>query len=433
MARDDALQSWLLSLSRQAGGQPLVLAFSGGLDSRFLLAALLRAGLGAQLRAVHVDHGLHPDSGAWAEHCRQVMVREGIDGAVERVRLLPGGNMEGRAREARYAALARHVPEGGKLVLAHHQDDQAETLLLRMLRGASVQGLSGMRGEQRVQGLWLWRPLLDRSRAWIEARALEWQLSWVEDPSNRDTGPDRNFLRQTVMPLLNERWPAGERLAAAARACEEASVLADELAALDARHAEQDDGLLVSALLALPAHRRANLVAWWLRRQGHQVPDRSWLARLHDEVLLAGEDREPRLALAGHVCCRYRDRLFLLPEAALTPLTGEQHWQPAERAHLALPTVSFHVTGAGADLVLRHPRRAITLRPARGGERILLDGMHRQVSELWRERGLPPWQRRRLPLLLVDDEVIAVPGIGVADDWQPDDDGESLGLRIEMH
>ena len=424
---------WLGELAAEAGQRPLVVAFSGGLDSTFLLASLLRAGLGDRVSAVHVDHGLQPDSARWADHCQGVMAALGVSGAVERLRLVPGSNLESRARQARYRALARHVPADGWLVLAHHRDDQAETLLLRLLRGASVRGLSGMRRHQQLDGLTLWRPLLDCSRDWIQARAEHWQLSWVEDPSNRESGPDRNFLRHQVLPALSQRWPAADRLAATAQACEEAATLADDLAGLDAQQALLGDQLSATALLGLSGPRRRNLLAWWLRRQGLQVPDRAWLARLHQQVLLAGEDREPRLGLAQHVCCRFRDRLFLLPESALEPLTGEHQWLPTPGQSLALASATLHARAAPAELMLRPPAQPLTVRAADGGERILLGGMHRQVSELWRERSVPPWQRRRLPLLLLGDEVVAAAAIGVADSWQPAAGETAVGLHIEVH
>lgn len=424
-------QAWLESLASIARARPLTLAFSGGLDSSFLLASLARAGLAPQLRVVHVDHGLQLASADWAEHCRQRMAELGVSGAVERVLLAPGANLEARARRARYAALARHVSPGGWLVLAHHRDDQAETVLLRMMRGASVHGLAAMRVHQQRDGLHLWRPMLGCSRQWIAETAKRWSLQWLEDPSNAEDGPDRNFLRQRVLPLLNQRWAAHERLASVAQSAEEAAALAADLASQDARRVRSGEGLSVSALLGLPDRRRNNLLAWWLRERGGQVAERAMLGRLCSEVLLAGEDREPRLVMGEQVWCRYRDQLFLLAARELEPLVDQAQWHPGEMPELFLGPVHLQVGSDAAQWRIRSPDQPFTVRAAAGGERLFRNGMHQQVSELWRQAGIPPWQRRRLPLMLLGDEVVAAANIGVADNWQPESAEAGLGIQIE--
>ncbi|HTL14699.1 MAG TPA: tRNA lysidine(34) synthetase TilS, partial [Thermomonas sp.] len=258
----------------RADGRPVLLGYSGGLDSGVLLHLLaadprIRA---SGLRALHVHHGLHPDADAWAAHCRAAC--EGLRVPLEVVRVRvdrdAGLGPEGAAREARHGAFAAALGEGEVLALAHHRDDQAETLLLRALRGAGVDGLAAMRRERAFARGLLWRPLLDAPRAALLAYARAHGLRWIEDPGNAGTDPDRNFLRHAVFPLLRDRWPhAADALARSAALCAEA---ADLLAAGDAAALEAvrrgADTLDVPGLLALPAPRRARVLRRWVAELG---------------------------------------------------------------------------------------------------------------------------------------------------------------------
>jgi tRNA(Ile)-lysidine synthase len=221
-------------LARRAPPGPLWLAYSGGLDSTVLLHLLVAAGLGERLGVVHVDHRLHADSPRWAEHCVRQARALGLACRVEAVTVAGGEGMEANARAARYQALSRHAV-GGTLITAHHRDDQAETLLLRLLRGAGPAGLAAIAEHGRWGDTPLWRPLLAVPRAELRARAERHGWCWIEDPSNGDTALRRNYLRQEILPQLTARWPAAaETLARAAQHQSEAAALLAERAREDA-------------------------------------------------------------------------------------------------------------------------------------------------------------------------------------------------------
>ena len=286
-----------LRLAADAG---LKIAYSGGLDSHVLLHALvaLRATHPLRLVAVHIDHGLAAQSGAWSQHCSAVCQALEVAFVLESVQV-QGGSGEGTeaaARRARYAALARHVGPGEVLLTAHHQDDQAETLLLQLLRGAGVQGLAGMREAMGFAAGRHLRPLLGFSRAALRHYADSAGLQWIEDPSNADVGYRRNLLRHDVLPLLTQQWPqAAALLARAAQHAGEAALLLDELAAADLDRCRWRDTatvLSVSALQALSPARQRNVLRYWLRVRGFLAP-----STLHLETLVGQLHATPR---TGH-------------------------------------------------------------------------------------------------------------------------------------
>ncbi|HEV2320748.1 MAG TPA: tRNA lysidine(34) synthetase TilS, partial [Gammaproteobacteria bacterium] len=228
-------------------------ALSGGLDSMVLLTALAveRGGLPGELRALHVHHGLHPKADEWQRHCEVACASLGIPLEIRRVEVHPatGESLEAVARERRYAAFREVVGADDLLLLAQHADDQLETFLLQALRGAGVRGLAAMPESASFSGLKLARPLLAYGRAELEAWARQQGLSWVEDPSNADTGFDRNYLRHEVLPRLKQRWPAAaETVSRSARLAAEADGLLKELAAEDTARFRASETLPLKAL-----------------------------------------------------------------------------------------------------------------------------------------------------------------------------------------
>lgn len=403
-------------LARRAPAGPLWLAFSGGLDSTVLLHLLVRAGLGARLGVLHVDHGLHPDSAAWAGHCRAVAAGLSLPFISQRVSVERDEGLEAAARHARYQALAAHAGRD-TLITAHHRDDQAETVLLRLLRGAGVEGLAAIREHGDWRGTPLWRPLLALTRGDLAALAEQRDWRWLDDPSNADQSLDRNYLRGTVLPALTARWSAAtEALARAADNQAEAAGLLAERAAEDAAVLGAARLDLPLALNALSPARRRNLLRWWLARAGAGAPSRALLMQI-EGLLAAPADRAARVEWRGWQLRRFAGRLHLLEQARLVPLTGERVWPPGEMP-VALGTWRL-VPGPGSPAVWR-PSDAGPLRlvPAAGGERLHRNGCHQRVSELWRAAGVPPWQRKQWPLVYEGDTLCCVPGIGVADAWR---------------
>jgi len=385
-------------------GARVWLAYSGGCDSSALLHRLHALGMPG-LRAVHVHHGLQAAADAWASHCRAFCRQLGIP--LKRLRVSvardhPAGP-EAAAREARYAALRSLMRPGDCLVTAHHQDDQAETLLLRLLRGTGVAGAAAMRPVAEFAPGLLWRPLLETPRERLRAYAVTHGLDWVEDPQNSDPAYSRSWLRSELMPRLRQRWPqAGDSLARFARHAGETAGLLEALADLDLAAMPAGPALSVSALLSLSAPRRHNLLRRWLALQAGETPAADWLSRCDRELLGARPDGAPCLALAAWELRRYRDRLYLM--RALLPPPGELELAWPRGRVLALPA------DCGRLVAARTPAMPLTVRWPRGGERLRAapGAPSRSLKNLFQALGVPVWVRERTPLVWRDGQLLAV-------------------------
>ncbi len=415
------------------------LAYSGGRDSHVLLhaTAALRRQLPGELRAIHVDHGLSPDAPRWAAHCRMVCKGLDVPLRIRRVDARPrrGESPEAAARRARYEAIADLMAPGDCLLTAHHQDDQAETLLLQLLRGSGPHGLAAMPEKAPLAGGWHLRPLLDFNRAALAAYAEQQGLQWVEDESNFDTGIRRNYLRHQVFPLLATLWPAASAtLARSAAHCAEAATLLDALAAEDLARAAtaEPHRLSIPALRALDGPRRRNLLRYWLRGLKLPLPRTAHLQRIEKDLLEAAPDRMPVLRWEGVELRRYRDGLHALRPRAPCDQTQVLHWEPPQT--LALPgnnglLTARAVTGCGLAQASCRARR-VSVRIRQGGERCLMaDGHHQSLKKLLQARGIPPWERECLPLIYIGNELAAVAGLWESPAWQAGP-GEP-GWRIE--
>lgn len=417
----------LLPLPPLARGARVWLAYSGGLDSTALLHAL--ASLSLPLRAVHVHHGLQHAADDWARRCRAQCRALHVPLRVLRVNIAvnDAAGPEAASRAARYAALRAVLRPGDVLVTAHHQDDQAETLLLRLLRGSGVAGLAAMRELTPFAPGQLWRPLLHTPRATIRAYAAAQGLAWIDDPHNADPRYARSWLRAEILPRLAQRWPqAAESLARAAQHAREATELLDTLAADDLRAQGEthDAALSVSQLLALPAARRNNLLRYWLAQQGREPPSTQQLARLVREVLRARADTQPLLRIGDYELRRYRDRLYAMARLPPPPKI-ELAWNAA--GTLSLPP------GCGALMssARRGLPQALTVRFPHGGERLRPAGdTHtRALKQLFQSGGVPPWQRARMPLIYRGDQLLSVADRWLDTDWAAELKRRRLNLR----
>lgn len=399
---------------------PLVVGFSGGLDSTVLLHALARGAHRAEttLRAVHVHHGLHPDADDWARHCQQACQAVGVPLQVIRVQVQARGQgPEGAAREARLDALAGSMHPGDVLALGHHRDDQAETFLLRALRASGVEGLAAMRRWRDFGPGRLWRPLLDTPRQALMAYARDRGLAWIEDPSNASDDFDRNFLRNQVLPLLATRWPHSTgALARSAALCAQAADLlaADDQQMLAALSDGRADTLQRAALLGLPMDRRARLLRHWTVSLGLPALPAGGVERIERELLQARPDAVPEYRWHGAWVRAWRDRLFAGRERPPLPPGWSTAWDGMDA--VALP---------GGDRLELWPSASPTVpRPMRvharsGGERIHLPGRahSHSLKHVLQHAGIPPWERGRLPLLsdpggallAAGDRIIAAP------------------------
>ena len=402
--------------------QPIVVGFSGGLDSSVLLHALaaLPAARAHGLRALHVHHGLHPDADDWAAHCQQVCAHLGLALHIARVNVDhdQGIGLEAAARHARYAAFRAQLAEHEVLALAHHQDDQAETVLLRLLRASGSDGLAAMQQWRELAPNTIWRPLLDQPRTALLAYAQANTLHWIDDPSNAEHGPDRNFLRHRVLPLLRERWPqAGAALARSAE------LLAEDAQSLRSEAAVRLTGVLasdpatvsVTALLAQPAPWRARLLRLWIEQQGLPPLRGSAIVIIDSQLLHARTDAQPQYRWQGVRMQRWRDLLHVGIEQSPLPSDWQAHWDPY--TPLQLP--------GGGSLRLEpapaHVDSALLVRARRGGERIRLPGRnhHHSLRHVLQQHAVPPWQRAGLPLLYAaDGELLAAGDRIISARWQ---------------
>lgn len=413
-----------LSLPPGHAGAPCLVAFSGGADSTALLLLAAESGL-PDLRAVHVHHGLQDAADAWAAHCEAACAQWGVPITVCRVQVAaddPAGP-EAAARKARYAAFRELLPAGGLLLTGHHRGDQAETVLLRLLRGSGVEGLAAIRALSAFGTGWLWRPLLDQPgdalRALVESRGL----SWIEDPHNQAPRYARSWLRTALLPRLRERWPEAEaQLAATASRCAETAELLHELAAelLPALRRE-DGGLSIAGLLALSVARRRLVLRHWLAELDLPPPYDETLRHLGREVLTVRADAEPLLRWPGGEFRRYRDGLYAAPPLAPLPADYAVDWDGD--SDLVLP--------AGCGLLRAAAPLRARVRLPRGGERLRLRGAahHRSLRALAQQQGLPPWIRERLAIIEVDGELLSIAGrwnadptrtAGVLQSWSTD-------------
>lgn len=418
-------------VAQNPGVTDYCVAYSGGRDSHVLLhaaAELFKGATAATLRAVHVDHGLHPDSAQWAVHCVKTATRLGVDLSVQKVHVDADSDEgpEGAARAARYRAFAELMVPGEHLLLAQHAADQAETFLLQALRGSGPDGLASMPRKRTFAGGIMARPLIMCSPEALQAYALEHDLEWIEDPSNLDLSLDRNFLRQRIMPLIDERWPSAARtlgrsaMRSAAASQTLLGVAGEDLETVRLRGASE---LSVSELRALPRERAYNVLRLWVRQANLRMPRLQDLSRVMDDLVLARIDASGLVSVRDYEFRRHSDRLYLL-SSFVESGSFDREW-PAPFDALELPEIGVSLTrDACARQGIRLPAdRPISVRSRRGGELIKLGepAFHKAVKKLLQEAGVPPWQRDRIPLLYVDERLIAVWHVAVATDFRTPD------------
>lgn len=416
-------------------GARLVLGLSGGLDSVVLLEVLCRLARPLQfhLSCVHVNHKLSPNAKRWAAFCARLCRRHKLALALHDVDIAPyrAEGLEAAARRARYQVYASQ-DNADFIVLAQHLDDQAETVLLQLLRGAGVKGGAAMPlvrvqdrgdGDKRTPAPAILRPMLALSREQIEAWARANKVSWVEDESNADTRRDRNFLRHRVLPVIAQAFPAYRTtLARAAGHLAEANEILDELAQADAKRAARGNRLALAQLQRLGGARAKNLLRWLLLQQGQAAPETDRLQEGLRQVFAARDDAAVRVALGATELRRYSGWAYLLPALPDPPADLRRNWDGARTWPLPELGGTLRFTrrlGAGlACARVRAPGLSVRLRL--GGEKLRLQatGSTRSLKNLLQEARMPPWERERLPLVYCLDTLVAVPGLGIASGWE---------------
>lgn len=409
-----------------AGGK-LAVGYSGGLDSTVLLHVLasLRGRFPIHLSAVHVHHGLSPQADAWARHCQSVCDALNVPLIVSRVQVCPTGQgLEAAAREARYGVFVQQAVDA--LMLAHHRDDQAETVLLQLRRGASARGLAAMPEARPLsESMLLLRPFLQLSRAHLEAYAQDHALTWVEDESNQDPSLARNDVRHTLLPVLDGAIPGMSRaLAHAAEQFAEWAELLDEMADLDGAAGVDASGLEVVRLAGLTEIRARNLLRRVLEQQGVQIR-RQALIEATRQLCAAGHNAQVRVDFGDSSVVRFQGRVHVVPRRVFDPIP-EMGIPCRLDAHLDLNLglggagrLDFRfVEGQGVSLA----GEPVLIRHRQAGDRMRLrpGQMQRPLKDLLRESGIPPWFRPWLPVAEVDGRVAWVAGLGAAAEFQAD-------------
>ena len=397
-----------------------------------------------KLSALHVHHGISPNAERWARFCAGFCSSLDIPLQVERVDIAPlrGKGIEAAARQLRHEALARRPVEF--IALAHHQDDQAETLLLQILRGAGAKGAAAMPlVKMRKDAPALLRPLLEVSRAELFAYAQRNGLQWVEDESNADDSYPRNFLRHRIMPLLEQRFPAcGATLARSARHFAEAGSLLDELAREDGQGSMEGGTLAVEALRSLSHARAGNLLRFWLHRAGAPMPHALQLDEMIEQLCHARADASVCISWGGWQLRRYQGEAYILPDLGeldkrlvLSWHHEDELYWPALQSRLCFEKVDGLAAAGKPHLGIglhKLQRAPVTLR-LRSGKEFLRPhpaAAKRSLKNLLQQHHIPPWQRERLPLLYCGEELVCVAGVAVAASYQPDAGEQQIRLAI---
>ena len=409
-----------IELGRQlealAGAERWYVGFSGGLDSTVLLHLISQwaseNAAAPTLTAVHVNHSLQAEADQWQRHCENVCAQWGVEIVCQRVQVAEQGRgIESAARDSRYQCFTELLTDSDILYLGHHLDDQVETFFLRLMRGAGVQGLAGIPGERLLGPGRLVRPLLSMSRQQLEEYALQQSLTYIEDPSNQDDGLDRNYLRNEVLPLLDQRWPGYRN--SVARASDHlsrvAGLLSETLAVPDTCHTDWGDVGFLTDDLADDQHNAMAQIRGWLRDQSCQMPDLSALQEFTRQLLQGGGSGKARLDCGAYALQQYRRAIYLLP--------ADERWQAPAAVALSpgdavmLPGVGLVTLEStdGPGLMLPEAA-AVTLSWRQGGERCQIAGKAHSspLKQLLQEAGVPPWWRQRVPLLYRGESLLAV-------------------------
>ncbi len=425
------------TLKRFALNQRFLLGCSGGLDSVVLLVALHRifaeSDQGFDLRVVHVDHDLQAPSSDWAKQVVAQCEALNIEVIVKKVKVA-AGNLENEARNARYAAFREVIAPDEVLVLAHHQQDQAETVLMRLLSGSGVSGLAAMRELQTQDQLTLFRPLLNTARDEINQYAVSQNLQWVDDPANHDLSFDRVVMREKVWPLLASHWDGFEAaIARTAGLMADAESVLKEQGEVDLAAMQKKDGSLnIPAVLALNDARVRWLLARWMQGDAQYAPPLSRVEAVR-EMMMARIDATPQVIWQTEHCNfqfrRYQDQLYRLPLEL--PIATTQSFVFSMAQSLVLPTGNWRVAEMENGLSSELLDQELLLRPRREGELLHLNGRvgHWPLKKLLQSLRLPTWQREQVQILeTLDGQPLAL--LSSAGFWVTAQATESTGWGL---
>lgn len=418
------------TIRKLCGSSTLWVAYSGGMDSHVLLHFLAthREQFPQKIQVVHVDHQLQSQSAEWAEYCRQVAASLQMPFHCLKVTVtdIHQSGLESAARTARYQAINNLINDDGVLLTGQHLQDQAETVMLQLLRGAGNLGLSAMKAVSQWQNMQIVRPFLTVSREVLLEYATANQLTWLDDPSNQNTEINRNFLRHQIWPLLLHRWPAINRnLARSANNLQESQILLDEIAQDDLNSVEAnstDGSLNITKLLMLSEPRQRNVLRFFIKQLNMALPSRTNLQRILTEVCQAAIDSQPQVSWNQYIARRHQNTLYIstLTQHPLNVLSVNLIYdqQPILLdAEHQLVWKALKGQGIRAELF----RSGLALKFRQGGEKIQLSGKshHQSLKKLFQEWQIPVWQRDSIPLVFASQQLVAIVGYACAETAKP--------------
>ncbi len=395
-----------------------VIAFSGGLDSTVLLRGFKQmrdANSAVVLKAIHINHQLQPEADDWQRQCEEICQAYAVELTCVKVHVNKnaGKGLESAARDARYAAFKVLLKPAELLVTAHHLDDQIETLMLRMLRGSGLTGVAAMQAKKPFHDSHLIRPMLEFSRSELLSYAQSHQLHWVNDPSNTDNIFDRNYLRNKILPLLENRWPSyRQTLGRFSHHAAEADLLLQSYIQQDFNTCLDHEKLDCLKLKNFSQEKQKAILRYWFKQCDIEAPSEKQLHEIR-QLIYARQDAKPVVAWWGIELRRFKQQLYLMP--ALTLFDSQQvlHWDSSEP--IAIPGIgSLHATklpGARLPNVLHVCFR-------QGGETCHVPGRQgsHTLKNLFQEHNIPPWLRDRTPIIKAGQDIVAVLGVFSVDE-----------------
>ncbi|MCW8923063.1 MAG: tRNA lysidine(34) synthetase TilS [Gammaproteobacteria bacterium] len=421
----EVLESLFFSQSSSFPIKRYLVAYSGGLDSHALLHLCVQY-TSLPVRAVHIHHGLQNEADQWSEHCAEVC--DALQVPYKTIHVdaskRAGESPEETARKARYAALNSELESGDCLLTAHHQDDQSETVLLQLFRGAGSAGLAAMPVIRKSHQTFHARPLLSFTRDEIHAYAIENDLKWVDDPSNADTDFDRNLLRQDIIPDIKKRWPQlGDSLSRVASQQQDVLEIIEAMAGVDlASIVTQQAHVNIAGLTRLSKARQLNVLRTWIHQCAHDAPTANVLQQVLQSVLPAADDACPEVCWGESEIRRYQGKLYCLKRVE-HDTSEEFDWNPGEKLVLKGLGIELSVElGISQGLKPELLDKKLKIKFRQGGEKIQPAGRKNthSLKKLMQEAGIPPWERTRIPLIYLNDQLIAVGSYWLLDEYISD-------------
>jgi tRNA(Ile)-lysidine synthase len=404
-----------------------LIAYSGGLDSHVLLHALAHIAkenpTRFSLQAIHIHHGLQKEADAWADHCKNICSQLAVPLTVKRLNLtIPQGkSLEAVARDARYQCFENMLGKNEVLLTAHHQNDQAETLLIQLFRGSGVQGLAAMPPLKPFAKGHLFRPLLNVSRIDLENYAQHYQLQYINDPSNSDERFDRNFIRHSILPALSKRW-AGitSTLSRVSRLQAENQQLLEEYLQADYKQTvkQSSQSLDLDKLQTFSQARQKALIRYWLKQQNHLMPSAAKLEQIMDTVITAKPDANPCVSWENIDVRRFQQHLYAIP--ANRKATPKKTYQWDGKSDFVIPETNQVIRKQAIRKevpdkfrpLLQDKDKPFTIRFRQDGERVKLPRRTQthSLKKLMQTLNIPPWEREYTPLIFLGDQLICIYG-----------------------